>query len=196
MIGLLFLFGCAKNSPISETTPVTPTSGTVTDTTTTAITNTWTETNADTRQTYESKTDKFTVQFPSTRTFQEDVFGSSVMFFTPVVSWDALRENVGIMKKDIDKAYTLDEYYALTKPELANLVPGFTEISKETIKVNDRDAQKLIYKWTQDGRNLEWEQIYLIKDKTVYIITYTATEATFSQYIQKIDEMAATLEIK
>lgn len=179
---LIFLFGCAKSSPA-----------------TTIITSTWgltTEQNAVERQTYESKTDGFSIQFPGTRTFQENVFGSSAMFFSPLIEWDTLKENIGVMKKALDKEYTLDEYYTFTKPELIKLIPGFTEISNETIKVNNIDAQKLIYKWTQWATKLQWEQVYLIKNKAVYIITYTATEATFDEFIQKLDEMIATLEIK
>jgi len=97
------------------------------------------------RQTYENKTDGFSVQYPGNRTFQENVYGASVMFFTPTLSGDTLKENVGIMKKALDKDYTLDDYYTITKPELIKLIPGFTELSNETIKINDLDAQKLIY---------------------------------------------------
>lgn len=68
------------------------------------------------------------------------------MFFTPLADGDTLKENVGIMKKALDKEYTLEEYYAITKPELTKLIPDFTELSNESIKVNDIDAQKLIYK--------------------------------------------------
>jgi hypothetical protein len=181
--GLLFLFGCTKNS---QTTDV-PSTGTTVSLTT------W---QTDERQTYKNKTDGFSLQYPGNRTFQENVYESSVMFFTPHTQGDTINENVGIMKKALDKNYTLAEYYQLTKPEIIKLIPGFTEISNETIKINDLDAQKLIYKWTQGTTKLQWEQIYLIKNKTVYIVTYTATEATFNQFNQKIDEMAATLEIK
>ncbi|MEI6119317.1 MAG: DcrB-related protein [bacterium] len=118
------------------------------------------------------------------------------MFFTPTLSGDTLKENVGIMKKVLDKDYTLDDYYAITKPELVKLIPGFTEISNEPIKINDLDAQKLIYIGTQGTTKLKWEQVYLIKDKAVYIVSYTATTDTFADYAQKIDEMIATLEIK
>ena len=183
---LLFLFGCAKISP------------------TTVSVNTWDilteqpaiEQSTIERQTYENTTDGFAVQYPGDRTFEENVYGSSVMFFTPTLSGDTLKENVGIMKKALDKNYTLDEYYAITKPELIKLIPGFTEISNETIKINDLDAQKLIYVWTQGATKLKWEQVYLIKNKAVYIVSYTATTATFADYAQKIDEMVATLEIK
>ncbi len=86
------------------------------------------------------------MQFPGDWTFEENVYGSSVMFFTPLSENDELKENVGIIKQDLDKAYTLDEYYEITRPELVNLIPGFTEISNETISINNMDAQKIIYK--------------------------------------------------
>jgi hypothetical protein len=67
------------------------------------------------------------------------------MFFTPLTEGDQIKENVGIMKKPLDKDYTLDEYYTITKPELLKLIPGFTEISNTTIQINNIGAQELIY---------------------------------------------------
>ena len=96
-------------------------------------------------QTYESKTENFSIQFPVTREFQENIYGSNVIFFTPMEENDKIRENIGIIKKELDKNYSLDEYYALTKPELENMIPDFVEISKENISINGIDAQKLIY---------------------------------------------------
>lgn len=180
LASLLVLFGCAK-------TPSTPGTDDLSATTTEE---------AATAQTYESKTDKFTLQFPATRTFEENVYGSSVMFFTPLAQDDKLRENIGIVKKTLDKEYTLDEYYTLTKPELQNLIPNFVEVSNETIKIKDMNAQKLIYQGTQGEVKLQWAQVYLIKNKVVYIITYTATEDTFNEFIKNVDDMVATLELK
>lgn len=180
VVGLLFLFWCTKNW---ATTP-------------TDVTMSGNQQNEAERQTYENKKDWFSIQFPGNRTFEENVYGSAVMFFTPLTENDQLKENVGIIRQDLDKSYTLAEYYEITKPELINLIPGFSEISNETIKINGMDAQKLIYKGTQGSTNLQWEQIYLIKDKNVYIATYTATEKTFDEFAQKFDEMATTLEIK
>ncbi|MFA6255927.1 MAG: PsbP-related protein [Candidatus Absconditabacterales bacterium] len=179
-VGLLFLFGCAKSLPTTIDTAVSTATGQ----------------QVDERQTYENKTNGFSLQYPRTRTFQENIYESAVIFFTPLSSGDTIKENVGIMKRALDKSYTLDDYYAITKPELVKLIPGFTEISNEKIQVNAIEAQKLIYKGTQGATKLQWEQIYLIKNKTVYIITYTATEATFNEFAQKVDEMVATLEIK
>jgi len=177
---LLVLFGCTKSTPAPTDTTTLPAD----------------QQNVAEWQTYESKTEGFMIQYPGTWTFQEKAYGSAVMFFTPFLEWDQLKENVGIMKNILDKTYTLDEYYAMTKPELINLIPDFTEVSNENIIVNDIDAKKIIYKGVQSDTKLQREQVYLIKDTTVYIITYTASEATFNEFAQKVDEMIATLEIK
>jgi len=147
-------------------------------------------------QIYNNTADKFSLEFPATRTFEENVYWSSVMFFSPLSKNDKLRENVWIMKKTLDGEYTLDEYYTRMKPGLQTLIPHFVEISKETITINNIQAQKLIYKWIQGEVKLQRAQIYLIKNKIAYTITYTATEDTFHEFIQKIDEMVATFEIK
>jgi len=118
------------------------------------------------------------------------------MFFTPLGKNDTLRENIGIMKKETDQAYDLEDYYSLTKPELETNIPNFVEVSKETISINNIEGHKLIYQGTQGDFKLQWQQNYFIKDKAVYIITYTATPKTFDDFAAEVDAMIATLEIK
>ena len=65
------LFGCTKNgtaTPAPDTTTTTPAD----------------QPEISERQTYESKNDGFVIQYPGTRTFQENVYSASVMFFTPI----------------------------------------------------------------------------------------------------------------
>lgn len=67
---LLVLFGCTKNGTATPTP----------DTTTPPAN----QQDISERQTYESKNDGFVIQYPGTRTFQENVYSASVMFFTPI----------------------------------------------------------------------------------------------------------------
>ncbi|MEI6672061.1 MAG: DcrB-related protein [bacterium] len=117
------------------------------------------------------------------------------MFSSPTTETDKIRENVGITKKPLTKEYTLDEYFTLTNDELKKQ-PNYAEVENTTIKINDIDAKKTIYKFSSNDTKIQSEQILLIKDKMLYTITYTATEATFNEYAQNFDEMVATLEIK
>ena len=174
---LLFVFGCS--APDTQTPIDSTMSGTV----------------SDEPQVYESAKDGFSIQYPSTWSFQENIYNASVMFFAPLQEGDKLKENVSISKIALDKTYTLEQYYALTKPDLVALKPGFTEVSNDIVSINGLDAQQLIYTGSEGGIALQWAQICLIQDKTAYIITYTATQETFDEYIEAVHAMVATLEI-
>ncbi len=176
LASFLVLFGCGKAAPSDVTSSETQSTNKF--------------------QSYESQTDKFSIQFPGGWTFQENVYGASVMFFSPLTKDDTLKENLGIVKKELDKEYTLNDYYTTTQPELQKLIPNFTEVSNETMQINGIDAQKLIYKGTQGDVKLQREQVYLIKNKVVYIITYTATEDTFDEYINDVETTISSLQLK
>lgn len=42
---------------------------------------------------------------------------------------------------------------------------------------------------------LKWQQISYIYEQSIYIITYTATAATFDEYLDQVNDMIATLDI-
>jgi hypothetical protein len=120
-----------------------------------------------------------------------------VIFFSPLTSaGDALKENLGIGVTTETKEYTLDEFRQVRKASFDQQFSGFVEINNENIKINDMDAKKVIYTCMQGDMKLQFEEVYVVKGKTRYIITYTATETTFNEFAQKVDEMVTTFEIK
>lgn len=182
LVAVVFMVGCTKNVPTTNeamTWSLVPTTG-----------------QDIARQPYENVAKWFSLQVPGTRTIQENVFQADVVFFSPLSEWDTIKENVSLLQKKLEKSLTPSEYYDITKPELAKTMTDFVEISNETININGIDAQKIIYKGTQWGLLLQREQVYLIKDKVSYVLTYTAPATTFDQFAQTVDEMVATLEIK
>lgn len=215
LTGTVFLLGCTKNVPVdTESTLWTGTTSTpvvdknipkedITKESTSQEDNskksiakkTDAKNTAPKRKSYENKVDGFSLQFPGDRTFQEKVYGASVVFSSPITETDNIKENVMIVKWALDKPYTLEEYFLILKTEAMKLA-GYGEISSSTIKIDDLDAKKIIYKSTLNSTKLQFQQVLLIKGNTMYTITYTATEATFAEYVQKVNEMLATLEIK
>ena len=176
------MFGCANNWTNSSTTN----SWALSSTTGQEVV----------RQPYDNTIKWFSLQVPETRTIQEHVFQSDVVFFSPLGQWDTIKENISVLQKPLDKTLTPSEYYDITKPELAKTMQDFVEVSNETININGIDAQKVIYKGTQWGLVLEREQVYFIKDNASYVVTYTAPATTFDQFAQTMDAMIATFEIK
>ena len=180
LTGVLFFFGCTKNtSSIIDTTV--PTTG--------EVTVEW--------KTYENTTDGFSLQYPSTWTFQENAYGVPVIFFSPLTSpEDTLKENVGIGVTTETKTYTIDEFRKVRKASFDKQFSEFVEVSNENITINGMDAKKVIYTCMQGDMKLQFEEVYMVKDNTWYIITYTATKATFDEFVKNVDEIIATFEIK
>lgn len=163
IVGSIFLFGCGQ----STTDQVHTTQ----------------------RQTYENSSEWFSLQYPSTRTLQENVYGSTVMFSSPLGEWDTISENISVIKRTLDKTYTPEEYYETNKSSIAGVMTDFAELTNETIQIQDTDVQKVIYKGTQWESKLQLQQVYIIKNNAVYIITYTATQKTFDDFVQTADNM-------
>jgi len=146
-------------------------------------------------QTYQSKVGWFSVQYPSKWTFQENAYGSIVMFFAPTSEWDKIKENLSVIKEDTKKIITSEQYYQSSKELLVKSLTDFSEISNQNIKIDWIDAKKIIYKRTLWDTKLQVEQVLLIKDKAAYIFTYTATPETFDDYIKNIDQIINSFSI-
>ncbi len=183
-MSLLFLFGCTKQAApatIQDTAPVRDTS-TASGTTIP-------------RQTYTNKADRFTISFPSSRSAQEKVYWSSITFTSPTGGTDKIKENLRIEKTSLSKAYTVDEYYAMNQKRL-NAQEWYTEIENANIKINWLDAKKLIFKTLNRWYHLQFEEILIIKDSSLYTLTYAATEVTFNDFASDVTKMVSSFEIK
>ncbi len=104
-----------------------------------------------------------------------------VMFFSPQGgSGDKFKENLGIVSETLPSDMTVDEYYALAKPQLQQIVKDYTELSNANITLDGLTAKKIIYQGTQSTYKLQREQVFFIKNKVAYVLTYTAVADTFN----------------
>ena len=86
---------------------------------------------------YLNKEKWFSLQIPSTWTFQERAFNSLIVFFSPQWSWDTIKENLWITNIEISWNTDLDTYYDQAKSTLENTISNFKLVSKEDIQIND-----------------------------------------------------------
>ena len=145
-------------------------------------------------QTYDNPA--FSIKYPETWNYQENVYGATAMFFTPQGTGDQFKENVGIVTETLPSTMTADEYYTMIKPQLQNMIKDYTELSNENITIAGLTGKKLIYEGTQVNYKLKWLQVLVVKDTTAYIINYTATADTFDQFSADVNAMIKTLVLK
>lgn len=124
----------------------------------------------------------FSLQYPATRTYQKDVYGAQVMFFSPQPAGDKFRENIGVVEELLPTAMWVNDYYLSIKSQLQSLIKDYMETTNEDITINGVTAKKIIYEGTQSSYKLKWMQVFVIKDKNAYVLNYTATADTFADF--------------
>jgi hypothetical protein len=139
----------------------------------------------------------FSLEYPGNRTYQEGVYGSLVMFFSP---WsgtgDKFKENLGVVSELLPSDMTVDEYYALAKPQLQQIVKDYTELLNENITIDGLTAKKIIYRGTQGTYKLQREQVFFIKNKVAYVLTYTASADTFNDRNTEAEKIIVSFKVK
>jgi hypothetical protein len=138
----------------------------------------------------------FSIQYPATRTAQENVYGAQVMFFSPQWSGDQFRENVGIVTEILPTTMSIADYYTSIKAQLTNMIKDYQEISNEDITLGGITAKKIVYAGTQGNYKLKRMQVLLIKDKTAYVINYTASAGTFDEFSKEADAIVNSFVLK
>lgn len=137
-----------------------------------------------------------TITYTNDRKYMEKIYGSLVTFFSPQGDGDLFRENLGISVEKLPAVLTVDQYYATTKKQLEKQIKEFKEASTENIIVAWLPAKKIIYEGTQQTYKLKWEQVFVIKEKQVYIFTYTASADTFATFASQVDEMIKSVTLQ
>ena len=135
---------------------------------------------------YENKTNNFSFEFDSWRTFQEDKYWFTTIVFAPVD--DGIKENVWIAVQNLQKTLSIQEYAQETINKLKETVKWFQEIKNEDISINWLNWKTIIYEYQEWEVNIKAQQTFLItENNTVYIINYTATSKTFDKFINWVE---------
>lgn len=144
---------------------------------------------------YENKTEKFSLEFPDGREFEENKYGFDTIIFTP--KNDDIKENIWVSTQELQKFLSVDEYYQETVNKLNETQKGFEEIDSKNIIIDDLNWKYITYKYQEGENELKIKQVFLISSENkVYTINYTATKDTFDDYIQNVDQIINSFQIQ
>lgn len=143
--------------------------------------------------TYENKQYPLKLNFPSNRTFKENVYGTTVMFFVPKKG--ETTENLWIIARHIESWLNLETLYSDNKNILKEISSGFVIEEEKDIKIDNYPAKQIQYAFSQENYKIRQELIVIIKDETLYMISYTATQDTFDDYKKEIDKIIDSLKL-
>ena len=131
----------------------------------------------------------FSLQYPNSRTVQENSVGSSVSFLAPIDEHTTTRASVSLITVKLPDDMSLDAQQTLLDAQTQSwtALPFSTEISNQNIIINWLDARKVIYTWMQGQKEFIWQQIYLIHNTIEYTFSYIASSDIFYDFSAPID---------
>lgn len=152
------------------------------------------KTKKDNTFTYENKKNNFTIEIPTSRSFQEEEYNFEVLINTP--KDDEINENLWISVQTPQIKTDLNSYYLNSMKKIEEISENFKEISSNNISANWLEWKSTIYENTQWNSTIKSQQTVFINDKNkVFVLQYTATKDTFDKYINEVNKIINSFKI-
>ena len=115
-----------------------------------------------------------------------------VTFLSPLANQkDNFQEQVTVSVEELAQALTLDEYTAQATTQIENSNTIIEPATTTTFA--NKEARKVIYQTNDDRKKLM--EVWTIKNRKVYIATYTAEVNKFNKYVKQADKITQSLTI-
>ncbi len=98
-------------------------------------------------------------------------------------------------KEKIDQNLTLDGYVDKTIAQLKEVIIDFTQDAIESTTIDGQPAKKILFHGRYLDRQFSWEQVYALKDNTIYVMTYLAPSDEFESHKDQIDASFSTFSM-
>lgn len=106
---------------------------------------------------------------------------------------DDFADNFNLLKQDLSASNEdLQLYDSITKAQTINALGKDAILSSK----NEGDHRSLLFKGPYSGRQLKWKQVYYVKNKTAYVLTYTAEEKNYDKYAAIAESIFNSFKLK
>lgn len=97
---------------------------------------------------------------------------------------DQFRESINLVTESLGgQTLTIDAYIKISLDQIMAQIPSAKIKSNKDIKLGDEDAKEVV--WSADFGNgivLQFKQVYIIKNGTAYVLTYSSTTTEYDLY--------------
>jgi len=148
-----------------------------------------------------------TQQHTASRSYTNSVYGFS---FDPPSGWQQMENedadiavrftpgNATNVSLIVAVPFTLSEGLALsifadqTEENLIESGVEYSIVHRDWRSISQRQAYELAYSYEQDGITKYVKQVAVLRTRTVFLITFTALEASTEQYLTDVDQSIET----
>lgn len=136
------------------------------------------------------QSNKFALEIP------DDWQDRSIVSFSAAVAPNEFAPNVVVTREIIDAETSIEEYthqqFDITQSE----VQGLKIIDRRQTSIGGRAAVQIIQKISAHGLTLQQLQTFILGEEEIYIITCTATESSFEQFLPRFQKIAQTFQLR
>jgi serine/threonine-protein kinase len=148
---------------------------------------------------YENPSYSMRIKYPQSWKIQQigDPFTGDVVKFWPrsIGSTKKLTAEVNINVENLKEPTSLVEYTNLSVNEIVQFLTNARIHDSHPTKLSNLPAHEVIYSGKEEGYNIKRMAIWTLKNHQVYIITYTAEESEYEQYLEIAQTMINSLTI-
>ncbi len=136
------------------------------------------------------------IKYPSTWTKNEQFTGAVVAFASPSGSSSGASGGiVTVVVEELSEPTTLAEYTDAAFEVINQTVTDFNLSETAATTLDNNPAHKIVYTAKQNQINLQYMQVWTIKDNKTYILTYGATQVNYDKYQAIVQDMVSSFKI-
>ncbi|AFZ02624.1 serine/threonine-protein kinase [Calothrix sp. PCC 6303] len=146
--------------------------------------------------------DNYGISIQRPKTWQPEerpdrITGNVVRFISPLVNnTDKYQENVNLVVQDLsENRSTLEQFTPFRLDVIKQSSPNIKIIQEGQQKLANIDAYQVTYTLQEDSMSLERLQIWTVKDRKAYILTYTAEPNQYSASLPTVKQMINSFQI-
>jgi len=141
-------------------------------------------------QAYTNKEYNFSIDPPSGWDVDDTVTLTVVAFYGPTE--EGFRVSFNIQVESLSTNMTIEQYARAAKGLLQLSLDNYELISERARVINEVDAYEIISTFTEEAIDYKMKQVYLVKDKQAYVITYGALPTTYQKYLAEFESSVET----
>ncbi len=141
--------------------------------------------------------DEFIILYPDYWDFKENFQGADVVFIAPLTNiYDSFSENLNVIIQDFgNEKWNLDKYTAYSIHQITAFSDNGIVLESKPITLSNQEGHHLLYIYKNGSIIIKSKAVYTIENNKAYLITYTAEEKEYDNYIDDINKMIESFRI-
>jgi len=147
---------------------------------------------------YENEYFGYSCLYPAGWELQANPGGMLVLFAGPMDTDDEFIINVNIFVEELTEyaGISLDDYTENSEVQFHESLDDYQRLALDDTIISGMAARLVTYSFSIDTFKIKGTQAFFIRDNKAYIITYSATPETHSQYYSEFELIFASLVFK